>query len=104
MLERFIEEVKSTGSARNMDELNKQVNALLIEPLSQVITGRALIIIPDGILYRIPFELIQDGHGKLIDHHTIQYEYSAKLLLKNAFSTAAISYTGFAPNMLITKN
>jgi CHAT domain-containing protein len=97
LLKEFLVSIKSTDSRSDIQTLAEQVYALLLKPFAQTIAGKSLIIIPDGILYKIPFELLEDQGIKLIDEHSVQYEYSAKLLLKKAFLDASVQYTGFAP-------
>lgn len=58
---------------------------ILIRPLEKHLQGRTLIIIPDGILTRLPFEVLslRDGEGTkyLIEKHRIKYVQSASVLL-----------------------
>jgi CHAT domain-containing protein/tetratricopeptide (TPR) repeat protein len=65
----------------------------LIMPFEQQIKGKDLIIIPDGELNKIPFELLMEPHPNLkevstwqelpylIKQHNISYHYSVRLLL-----------------------
>jgi CHAT domain-containing protein/Tfp pilus assembly protein PilF len=66
----------------------------LIKPFEQQIKGKDLVIIPDGELNKIPFELLMKPHPNLIainkwqnlpylmKQHNISYHYSAQLLLE----------------------
>lgn len=75
-------------SARNIYE------TLLYNVLNDVASNTQLIIIPDGILYKTPFDalLVSDPDGDffdlgsmdyLIEHYPITYGYSASVLLQN---------------------
>ncbi len=97
LLSDFVENIRKPGGSSLTQTPDKEGYQMLLSPFKDVIAGKSLIIIPDGILYRFPFELLRDDQGRLIDHHSIQYEYSAQMLIKEAFSTADFSYTGFAP-------
>ncbi|MBK6817442.1 MAG: CHAT domain-containing protein [Saprospiraceae bacterium] len=97
LLSDFVENIRKPGGSSLTQTPDKEGYHMLLSPFKDVIAGKSLIIIPDGILYRFPFELLRDDQGRLIDHHSIQYEYSAQMLIKEAFSTADFSYTGFAP-------
>jgi CHAT domain-containing protein/Tfp pilus assembly protein PilF len=78
--------------------ISQPANALydyLIKPFEQQIQGKDLIIIPDGELNKIPFEMLikhnQDLNGVktwqnlsyLIKQHNISYHYSANLLIED---------------------
>jgi CHAT domain-containing protein len=86
----------------------------LIKPFEQQIKGKDLMIIPDGELNKIPFELLMKPHPNLntvskwqdlpylIKHHNISYHYSATLLLEEwrksqAQPTQSSGFLAFAP-------
>jgi CHAT domain-containing protein len=53
----------------------------LLNPLSESIKDKELIIIPDGILATIPFEILKDKDDKrMIERYTIKYMQSATLV------------------------
>lgn len=60
----------------------QRLHTVLIAPALKAIRGkRWLCIIPDGILYSLPFQALQDGTGKyLIERHAIFYTPSLNLL------------------------
>lgn len=87
---------------------------LLIEPVRNVIVGKSeLVILPDGDLYNIPFEVLLDtsreiepGWGNfsslpyLIRNFSISYHYSATLLMQTDtgdLDFSELSFAGFAP-------
>jgi CHAT domain-containing protein/uncharacterized protein HemY len=82
---------------------------LLIEPLGDRLTNKDLIIIPDGFLNNIPFEVIplrEEGEIEYLnEHHAFCYNYSATLYLtsKEAFKSikAPRKIVGFAPDFLL---
>lgn len=79
--------------------LSRRIYDLILGPIENKLTSKHLIIIPDGILYRIPFESLVDSSGRiLLEKHSIQYEYSSKLLLKKGFKESRSNYAGFAPD------
>ncbi|OPY93441.1 MAG: Photosystem I assembly protein Ycf3 [Syntrophaceae bacterium PtaU1.Bin231] len=57
---------------------------ILIKPFEGLISGRTLIIVPDGVLARLPFELLTgregDGTFFLIERHLVKYVQSASVL------------------------
>ena len=49
---------------------------------SKILDGKSrLIIVPDGPLYNLPFELLKRNGKKLIEDYSISYQYSYKLLM-----------------------
>lgn len=79
---------------RYRDYATKIYNHVLAEILKDVVDDTQLIIIPDGILYKTPFDalLVTEPQGKfyslenmdyLIEHYPITYGYSANVLLQN---------------------
>lgn len=76
-------------------ELGEQVFRLLLGPLAERLkTGQQLLIMPDGLLYYLPFEtLIRDGRY-LIEDHEISYAPSASVL---SVLRSAIGHTPGAP-------
>lgn len=60
----------------------QRLHSLLIAPALKAIEGkRWLSIIPDGILYALPFQALQDEDGRyLLEKHTIFYTPSLNLL------------------------
>ena len=79
---------------------------MLIKPISKYIVDKDLIIIPSGPLHYLPFEvLISDSTGRdfrhlpyLINDHSIQYAYSARLWKElNKPVDRALDILAFAP-------
>ena len=95
----------------NINALQNNLYAKLIAPFGKEIRGKDLIIIPDGLLSAIPFDLLfssdddPSGSGPegfpsyLLFQHSISYEYSATLYAeKNQNSNGVISKVlAFAP-------
>jgi len=48
---------------------------------ADIATSRELIVIPDGLLNYIPFEVLHDGEHFLVETHTISYAPSVSFLL-----------------------
>lgn len=51
----------------------KRLHALLIAPLEKRLAGKALIIVPHGLLHYIPFQALHNGSNYLIEEHDISY-------------------------------
>jgi CHAT domain-containing protein len=83
------------SSPKPVIEAATQLYQLLIKPFEQYIGGKDLIIIPDGELYKVPFELLINPGQQvntlskwqdlpyLIKKYNISYCYSATLLLES---------------------
>lgn len=74
------EYIRSNG--RNLSEiLSKQLrllHATLLRPLETWLDGcSTCLIIPHGVLHRVPFHLLLDGDGYVIDKYAISYAPSA---------------------------
>jgi tetratricopeptide (TPR) repeat protein len=52
---------------------------MLIEPIRQRLHGRQLVIAPHGVLHRMPFQALFNGHEYLIDEFAISYAPSASV-------------------------
>lgn len=88
----------SSATAWTDTSLASELYTLLLKPLEDKLILKKLIIIPDGILFRIPFEsLIAPDGAYLVEKHAIQYEYSSKLLLRKSYTESKTNYAGFAP-------
>lgn len=83
--------------------------ALLLEPLKDLLDNKDLIVIPDGFLNNIPFEVIplrENGEIEYMNsNHAFCYNYSATLYLtsKDAFKEikAPRKIIGFAPDFAL---
>lgn len=71
-LERDLAAVKEQGKAL--------FSTLLGRLFDDVAPGKKLIIVPDGVLYYLPFESLLQGDGYLIENHEISYVSSASML------------------------
>ncbi|MEP0266108.1 CHAT domain-containing protein [Dokdonia sp.] len=74
---------------------------LLPEKIKKQLTGKKLIIIPDGQLQYLPFEALVDTKNDkyLIEEHQVSYAYSASFLVHNKKVNRenTSGFTGFAP-------
>jgi len=52
----------------------------LIAPVKKQIARKRLVVVPDGILARLPFEALWTGHGYLFEEHGVSYVPSASVL------------------------
>ncbi len=87
----------------------RQLYEVLLAPIAGQIAGKSLIIVPDNILYLIPFEtlLSEDISGKRRDFatlpyldqaHQIRYSYSATIFSTPSWQApAAAKFIGYAP-------
>ncbi len=61
--------------------LAKQLYAVLLEPLSEQARSERLIVVPDGILNLLPFDVLHDSQdGLLVETHTISYAPASTVL------------------------
>ena len=58
----------------------KDLHGELISPLQTHLKGQHLVIVPHGVLHRLPFQALFDGSQYLIDKFTISYAPSAAIL------------------------
>ncbi|MDN4165107.1 CHAT domain-containing protein [Cytophagales bacterium LB-30] len=70
---------------------NARLYEYLIEPIAPWLQGKALLIIPDGVLFNLPFDLLrpQADSPYLINRFALSYHYSASLALRNRSTYAA---------------
>jgi CHAT domain-containing protein len=107
-LEEFITNTKNSNS-KNFQNSAYFLYQELIEPVFREITSDHIIIIPDGSLNYINFEiLISKPIAKntdyrefnyLLKNHTITYHYSSSLIKfrQTNLNSKSITFTGFAP-------
>lgn len=74
-----------TGTKKDLHMSTASLYNYIIEPVENEIRGKKLIIVPDGNLSYLPFEILVSGHendlpGYLVYDHPISYSYSATLL------------------------
>jgi CHAT domain-containing protein/predicted negative regulator of RcsB-dependent stress response len=53
----------------------------VIAPIDGLLQGRHLVIVPHGLLHRLPFQALFNGNGYLIDRFTLSYAPSATVHL-----------------------
>ena len=84
---------------------------MIVQPVGKFLTGKQLIVIPDGELYYIPFEALLTAPQSsmafttysrlpfLIKTHAVSYAYSASLFIeqRQTSSQGQKSFVGFAP-------
>lgn len=56
------------------------LGGILVGPLAKHIRGKRLIIVPDGVLARLPFEALREGGKYLVEKYSIAYVQSASVL------------------------
>lgn len=83
-------------------ESARRLHEILISPLD--IEAQKIIMIPDGILSQIPFDILLDTNDKmLIEKYTLSYANSLNLLFEQIAirqkDRKASSWVGFAPNI-----
>jgi CHAT domain-containing protein/tetratricopeptide (TPR) repeat protein len=57
----------------------KDLYGKLISPLEELLEGQHLVVVPHGLLHRLPFQALYDGHRYLIDRFSISYAPSATI-------------------------
>jgi len=86
------------GNNEKLVSLSKVLYNLLIKPVEKyIVTSKNLIIVPNGVLGRLPFETLIDENGKLlVEKYNISYvnSLSVKSILDNR------NYTGFKKDVL----
>ncbi len=117
LLRKLLKNVSAENSNVNFRDysiVSYQLYRDLIKPIQNLITGKDLIIIPDGILGYIPFEalisMLPDVEKidyrnlfYLIKNYSISYSYSATLLFKDyKTKTTGNKLLAFAPTYEIT--
>ncbi len=89
----FYKEVKTGGDFENTA---KALSNMLLNPILDKITAsKTLTIIPDNVLYQIPFELLTNPKtGKILLYsHAISYHYSTSLWIKSQGKKASTTNT-----------
>jgi CHAT domain-containing protein len=60
--------------------LGAELYRLLLGPVAKRIKGKDLVLVPDGVLCHLPFELLAEGDKYLIESHRIRYAPSLSAL------------------------
>lgn len=101
--------IPNNGASDNAyTEESKYFYSVLIDPLQEILSVdvKDLIIVPDGILGYLPFEILGNGHAKdklfnfLILNYSISYDYSATVIFEKQLledKAPGHNYIGFAP-------
>jgi CHAT domain-containing protein len=61
-------------------ELSRRLYAKLIKPIEGSLNDRNLIIVPHGALHYLPFNVLSDGKGYLIERHNIRLLPSSSII------------------------
>ena len=87
--------------SKNLNSVSFQLYETLIEPFEKKLKSKEkLIIIQDGMLNQIPYEVLTDEKGEyLIEKISLVYNYSFYLWLKSRLAVPSEDYSflGFAP-------
>jgi len=71
-----------TSRADNFDDLARELYDLLVKPAEDQIGLKSkIVIVPDSVLWRLPFEALQPSEDQyVIDHHQVSYAPSLSAL------------------------
>jgi CHAT domain-containing protein len=92
-LDRFEKHIRtSSGHLRSADTTNTLTSLFqeLFAPVVPFLTGKHLVIVPDGPLYLLPFHALFDGESYLGDRYEISYAPSSSVFKQNAARGPAI--------------
>lgn len=77
-----IEKLLTAIASRKTKESDTEAKSLytqLLPPILQQNTTLRWLIIPDGSLLNLPFEVLKNGEKHLVENHAVSYSYSATL-------------------------
>ena len=86
LVEKLLQDVKGmlSGGGELDPSLRHKLYHLLMQPMETRMKGKTLILVPDGILARLPFEMLlgRDNQGEfsLLERYRIKYVQSASVL------------------------
>jgi CHAT domain-containing protein/tetratricopeptide (TPR) repeat protein len=84
--------------AQVFDLASNELYDLLLEPAAGSLeTGEKLIIVPDGLLNRLPFALLKSGNRHLVEDHDVSYAPSLRTLRYLRERNAVRSRSSHAP-------
>ncbi|MBL0355842.1 MAG: CHAT domain-containing protein [Chitinophagaceae bacterium] len=98
--------MSSENNETNSTAILYKLHESLWKPLAKDIRTKNIIIIPDGILYNVSFDLLTPApvksyselsKGSLLSSHSITYHYSLFMTGSNAASETKNNYVAFAP-------
>ena len=70
-----------TRAKSNDIDLSKELYGVLLSPLPQEATNERLIVVPDGVLHLLPFDILRDSTGSLLlETRTITYVPASTVL------------------------
>jgi CHAT domain-containing protein len=75
-------QINSQNYNQEIEFLSKYFYKILFEPIKNHISKENLIFIPDNILFRLPFELLNDKNQTIINNYNIGYTFSLRNLLQ----------------------
>jgi tetratricopeptide (TPR) repeat protein len=64
---------RSARLRASLDEILAELGRLLLEPLADVLDGRAITVVPFGKLHGIPFHALRLGGRALVERHEVGY-------------------------------
>ncbi len=78
LTEAYLRSIRAKQSNRAAAE---QLYSILVQPIHQVNTHTSLIVVPDGILYFLPFDTLRDPNGAfLVESRAVSYVPAATIL------------------------
>jgi CHAT domain-containing protein len=73
--------LESVRARRDDDAAAKQIYSILIGQLPSEARRESIIVVPDGVLHLLPFDILRDANGALLlETHTISYAPAATVL------------------------
>ncbi|HNR08177.1 MAG TPA: CHAT domain-containing protein [Saprospiraceae bacterium] len=92
----YLSAIKAPGiiSSDSLRALSQNLLQILIKPVWEYLNAPNLVIIPDGPLNMIPFEMLLEGRKTA---QSVRYEYSSGDLLNENPVRPCTKYIGFAP-------
>ena len=73
--------LKAVRTGRNPAEEARSAGEILLDRVPEIATRKRLIVIPDGDLHQLPFEVLLDASGKrLLESHIVSYAPSGAIL------------------------
>jgi len=89
--------LKAVRSKQSGDAEGRRLYDAILQPVTEVKSKMDLVVVPDGLLYMVPFDALVDNGGKfVVETHSVTYEPSATgffLLTKHERIPRTFSHT-----------